>query len=49
MNFVIPYFKSNSPERACNKLVKESVYNWRKEDEIVDDITCICIFLNSSI
>ena len=41
---VIPYYKKNDPEGACDKLVKESVMAWKREDEVVDDITIIIIF-----
>ena len=31
---------------ACNKLIEESVKLWTKsEDGVVDDITCVVIFL----
>lgn len=46
MNLVKPYYLKNLPEKACNRLVKESVIHWKKEDEVIDDITCVCLFLN---
>jgi len=43
---VAPYFRDNNPQGACNALHKKSVENWEREDEVIDDITCIVIFLN---
>jgi len=46
VNIVAPFWHANNPEGACEKIVKESVAHWKKEDEVIDDITCIAIFLN---
>ena len=43
---VAPYFLMGNPEAACDKLVKEAVNCWKREDEVIDDITCIVLFLN---
>lgn len=43
MNMVIPFYLKNQPEGACDKLIKESVICWRREDEVIDDITCVVI------
>jgi hypothetical protein len=40
------YYQTNNPNGACDKLVDESLKNWKKEDEVVDDITAICVFFN---
>lgn len=44
MNLVVPFFLKGQPEQACDKLIQESVNWWKKEDEVVDDITAICLF-----
>jgi len=41
------YFSSNNPSAACDKLIAESLKMWKQEDEVVDDITAICVFLNN--
>jgi hypothetical protein len=43
---VTPFWKENNPEGACERLVKESVLLWQREDEVIDDITCLVVFLN---
>ena len=43
---IVPFWLQNNPEGACEKLVKESVAMWKKEDEVIDDITIIVAFLN---
>ena len=30
MQLTVPYFLRNQPEKACNRLIKESVLNWKK-------------------
>lgn len=46
VNMIVPYWLQGNPEEACNKIVKESVAHWKKEDEVIDDITVVIIFLN---
>ena len=41
----MPFYLKNNPEGACDKIITESVNWWKKEDEVVDDITSIVIFL----
>lgn len=43
---IAPFYIKNDPEGACEKLVKEAVAAWKKEDEVIDDITIIIVFLN---
>lgn len=42
---MLPFYHKNQPEAACEKLVKEATLAWKREDEVIDDITCIVIFL----
>ena len=44
-DLVLPFLLKNNPEGACDKLVNESVAWWRREDEVIDDITAIVLFL----
>lgn len=43
---VYPFVAKNAPEAAANLLVKEATKTWKKEEEVIDDITCIIIFLD---
>ena len=43
---VYPYVEKNAPEAAANMLVKEATKRWKKEEEVIDDITWIIIFLD---
>lgn len=45
-SMVDSYYVNNNPNGACDKLVDESLKEWKKEDEVVDDITAICVFFN---
>ena len=46
VEMVVPYWENNNPEGACEKLIAESVKHWEEEDEVIDDITVIIIFLS---
>jgi len=42
---VMPYFHVNQPEAAANAIVKAAYKRWREEEEVVDDITAVVIFM----
>ena len=44
MDIVNPYFLSGDPEGATEELVKTATERWKKEEEVIDDITVILIF-----
>ena len=44
---VKPFYEQKNAEKAAEAVVKESYLRWKKEEEgIVDDITCVIIFLD---
>ncbi len=46
-NIVYPYFEKRNAEGAAEALVRESYLRWKhEEDDIIDDITCVIIFLD---
>ena len=43
----MPYFECKNAEKAAEAVVRESYLKWKTEEEdIVDDITCLIIFLD---
>jgi serine/threonine protein phosphatase PrpC len=44
-HIVWPFYLKNTPELAGNAIVKAAAQRWRENDNMVDDITCIIIFL----
>ena len=42
---VLPYYKKGLPEAAANAIVKAAYDKWREEEDVVDDITAVVIFL----
>jgi len=46
VEIVVPYWLNNDPEGACDMLIQESVKKWKIEDEVIDDITVMVIFLS---
>lgn len=46
-NIVRPFFEVKNAEKAAEAVVRESYLRWKREEEgIVDDITCVIIFLD---
>jgi serine/threonine protein phosphatase PrpC len=47
-DIVTPFFggKNDAPEDAANALVNASYQSWKDEEDVVDDITCVIIFLD---
>lgn len=44
---VLPFFEKRNAEGAAEALVRESYLRWKQEeDDIIDDITCVIIFLD---
>mmetsp|Transcript_29367 Transcript_29367/g.52576 ORF Transcript_29367/g.52576 Transcript_29367/m.52576 type:complete len:98 (-) Transcript_29367:1058-1351(-) len=46
VKIVVPYWKLGDPQSAADMIVKEAHARWCTEEEVVDDITCIVIFLD---
>ena len=46
---VLPFFEKKNAEGAAEALVRKSYTRWKEEEEVVDDITCIVIFLDVKI
>jgi serine/threonine protein phosphatase PrpC len=44
IDIVVPFWHNNDLKGACNSIVKESVLAWEREEESIDDITCIVVF-----
>jgi len=45
VDIILPHFKTNSAEKAAEALIKEALQRWRTEENVIDDITCIIIYL----
>jgi len=46
VRIVAPYWEKNDPEGASEKLKELSTEHWKREDEVIDDITVYVIFLD---
>ena len=42
---VWPFYIQHSPEAAGNALVRAAAAKWKELDSVIDDITCVIIFL----
>jgi serine/threonine protein phosphatase PrpC len=46
VNIVSTYWSQGNIDSACEHLVRDSVRFWKQEDEVIDDITIIIVYLN---
>jgi serine/threonine protein phosphatase PrpC len=46
VRIVEPFYHQNSAEKAAEALIKEALKRWKQEENVVDDITCIIIYLS---
>lgn len=46
VSLIAPFYARNDPDSACDKVVQAATAAWRREDDVIDDITVIIIFLN---
>lgn len=44
-----PFYLSNDAYGACDKVIEEAYKKWKKEGNVVDDITCVVVFFKSQI
>jgi serine/threonine protein phosphatase PrpC len=44
-----PFYLKKNAEGAAESLVREAFKRWKKEEDVIDDITCIVIFLDVKI
>jgi hypothetical protein len=42
----MPFYEIGNAEGAAEALVRESCLKWKSVEEIIDDITCVIIFLD---
>ena len=42
---VFPFYKLNQPETAANEIVRQAYKKWKQEEDVVDDITAVVIFM----
>lgn len=45
VKIVAPYWKTQDAQGACKRLLEEAESRWHKEEEVVDDITAVVVFL----
>ena len=45
-NIVYPFFLQKNAEGAAESLVRAAFKRWKREESVIDDITCIIVFLD---
>ena len=46
VDVVLPFFEKKNAEGAAEALVREAYRRWKLEEEVIDDITCVILFLD---
>ncbi|OMJ71192.1 hypothetical protein SteCoe_30657 [Stentor coeruleus] len=46
VRIVVPYYRVQDCEGTCDAIVREANKRWKREEEVIDDITAVCIFLD---
>lgn len=46
VKIVSEFYDAGDINKACDSLLKEAIYMWNSEDNVVDDITLIIVFFN---
>ena len=46
VKIVVPFWKEWNVQGACDQLAREAHKKWITEEEVIDDITCVIVFLN---
>ena len=49
VDLVVPFWHKNDLKGACSTIVRESVAAWEREEDSIDDITCIVVFFKRSL
>jgi len=48
IDLIVPFWHRNDLKGACSTVVRESVLAWEREEDSIDDITCIIVFFKST-
>ena len=46
---VSPYYLQGHAEQAANQVVREAANQWKQKEEVIDDITCVIVFLDTKL
>jgi serine/threonine protein phosphatase PrpC len=47
INIAGRYYEKNEADMACEELIRTATIEWKRQSEIIDDITVIVIFFNN--
>ena len=43
---VINYYNKGDIKGAVKKLIEDATIMWKNEEDSIDDITCLCVFIS---
>ena len=42
----LPFYAAGHAEQAANTIVREAAKTWKEREDVVDDITCVVVFMD---
>ena len=42
----LPFYATGHAEQAANTIVREAAKTWKEREDVVDDITCVVVFMD---
>lgn len=42
----LPFYAAGQAEQAANTVVREAAKAWKEREDVVDDITCVVVFMD---
>ena len=48
-DIVLPFYLQGHAEQAANCIVREATNQWKQREDVIDDITCVVVFLDTQL
>ena len=46
---VQPFYALGQAEQAANQIVRDAANQWKQREDVIDDITCVVVFLDTKL
>ena len=43
------FYADGQAEQAANMIVREAAEMWKKKEDVIDDITCVVVFMDTKL
>ena len=45
-SLILPFIEKRNAEAAAETIIREAFRSWKREEQVIDDITCVILFLD---